>query len=560
MSHCRVACCILLSLAFLAGARPAAAAPEDEFSQTFLKTYCLGCHSGKSPVAGINLAQPDPRTLNRALARVRGGDMPPVGRPAPSLVDREKFVAWADTFLRSTACAAGVAPGPSPIRRLNRSQYAATMADLLNIRVNAGHALPADGAGGEGFDNAAETLFLSPIHAEKYLAAAKEALDYGVKDPRSRTKFLIAEPNATTTPEQAAHKILAAFLPRAFRRPSTDAELEKYMVLFRGAQKRGENFTQSILFALQGVLISPHFLFRVEQPNPDPEPRLVDDYALATRLSYFLWGTMPDDALFDLAAKGKLHEPDTLKQQVARMLKDAKTAEFAEQFVEQWLNTRELGRDIKPNPELFPTYYDAELQSAIRYEPILFFKEIVSANLSLLNLLDSKFTILSNKLEKHYGLTVGKTTQQPKRFDLPPDSHRGGVLSMAAVLAVSSYPQRTSPVLRGKWILEAILGAPPPPPPPNVPELKDNHEGAAPKTLRERLEQHRQDPVCAGCHNRIDPLGFALENYDVLGRWRTEDSGKPIDAKGNCRTERSSTAPSNSKPPCWRRKTCSSAT
>jgi len=394
------------------------------------------------------------------------------------------------------------------------------------------HALPADGAGGEGFDNAAETLFLSPIHAEKYLAAAKEALDYGVKDPKSRTKFLIAEPNATTTPEQAARKILSTFLPRAFRRPSNDAELEKYMALFRGAQKRGEGFTPSILFALQGVLISPHFLFRVEQPNPDPEPRLVNDYALATRLSYFLWGAMPDDALFDLASKGKLHEPETLTQQVTRMLKDAKTTEFAEQFVEQWLNTRELGRDIKPNPELFPTYYDAELQSAIRYEPILFFKEIVSANLSLLNLLDSKFTILSNKLEKHYGLTVGKTTQQPKRFDLPPDSHRGGVLSMAAVLAVSSYPQRTSPVLRGKWILEAILGAPPPPPPPNVPELKDNHQGEAPKTLRERLELHRQDPVCAGCHNRIDPLGFALENYDVLGRWRTEDSGKPIDAKG----------------------------
>ncbi len=172
------------------------------------------------------------------------------------------------------------------------------------------------------------------------------------------------------------------------------------------------------------------------------------------------------------------------------------------------------------------------MQAAIRYEPILFFQEILANDLSLLNLIDSKFSVLTNKSGKLYGLKIKDLKSQPLRFDLPEGSHRGGLLSMAAVLAVSSYPTRTSPVLRGKWVLESILGTPPPPPPPNVPALKENHEGDRPATMRERLTQHRADPVCASCHNRMDPIGFGLERYDVLGRWRTEDSGKPIDAKG----------------------------
>ncbi|MEX2262747.1 MAG: DUF1592 domain-containing protein [Bryobacteraceae bacterium] len=517
---------------------------EENFSfpeaQAVLKTYCSNCHAGKTAVAGFDLEKfgtmesilEAPRKWNRALLRVRDGEMPPKGAPAPPMEQREKFVAWIEHSLRTAACADGISAGPAPIRRLNRNEYSATMRDLLNIHFNAGQGLPADGAGGEGFDNAAETLFLSPIHAEKYLEAAKQALDYGAKDPRSRARFFIAEPNENMSPEQAARKIIEKFLPRAFRRPVSLEDVERHLELFRAAQTRGETFNDSVLFALQGILISPHFLFRLEEPNPSPEPRLVSGYALATRLAYFLWGSMPDDVLFDLAAQGKLREPETLTGQVVRMLKDAKAREFAESFVEQWLGTRELGRDIKPDAKLFPEYYDAEIRSAMRYEPILFFQEILAQNHSLLNLLDSKFTISNNKLQRHYGLEVGKLRQQPVRVELPEGSHRGGLLGMAAVLAVSSYPQRTSPVLRGKWVLEAILGTPPPPPPPNVPELEEAHGGAVPKTLRERLMQHRENPTCAACHNRIDPLGFGLENYDVLGRWRTEDGGKPIDSKG----------------------------
>jgi hypothetical protein len=304
------------------------------------------------------------------------------------------------------------------------------------------------------------------------------------------------------------------------------------MSLFRAQQKRGEGYDASILFALRGVLVSPNFLFRLEEPNTAPEPRPVDDYALASRLSYFLWGSMPDSVLFDLAAQKKLQDPAVLAEQIARMLKNERARDFSERFVEQWLNTRELGRDIKPDEKLFPAYYDAEIQSAMRYEPILFFQEILAQDLPLTNLLDSDFSVLTNKLAKFYGLTIKEMTQQPKHAVLPPDSHRGGILTMAAVLAVSSYPNRTSPVLRGKWILETILGTPPPPPPPAVPALKENNAETAPRTVRERLEEHRKDPVCASCHHTIDPLGFALDNYDVLGRWRSEEDGKAIDTSG----------------------------
>jgi len=492
-------------------------------AQSLLRANCQKCHSGKGAVGGLDLTQfPDEQSViaraklwNRVASRVREGDMPPPGSPPVSMVDREKFSNWVTTKLHAAACADGITPPPFPLRRLNRNEYTATVRDLLNIPVNAGRNLPADGAGGEGFDNAAETLFLSPIHAEKYLEAAKIALDYAMKDPKSRAAFLSKEPDARAT--------LSALLPRAFRRPVEQLEVNRYIALFDAAQKRGENYDDSISYAIQAVLISPHFLFRLENSTLD--------FALASRLSYFLWGGMPDAELLKLAGENKLSDPSVLSAQAIRLLKDQKSVEFAENFVGQWLSIRELGRDIKPDPKVSPEYYDAEIQSGILYEPALFFQEVLIQNEPLTHLLDAPYSVVSNKLARFYNIPSKDLRQQPKRFDMPAGSHRGGLLTMAAVLAVSSYPARTSPVLRGKWILESLLGTPPPPPPPNVPELKE-HAGAAPQTLRARLEQHRANPTCAGCHSRIDPLGFGLENYDSLGRWRETESGQPIDASG----------------------------
>jgi len=510
-------------------------------AKAFLTTHCQKCHQAKSPAGGFNVErvtapaslQDNERKWLSAINRVRNGEMPPKGSPAPDVDSREQFAHWVAATLRSQACSDGITPGPAPIRRLNRDEYTATVQDLLDIHMNIGAALPADGAGGEGFDNAAETLFLSPLHSEKYMEIAKMAMDFAAKEFKSRTKILVAKPGPGVTPDQAAREILKAFLPRAFRRPITDADIAPYMDLFRAALKQRQTFESAIFFSLRSVLVSPLFLFRSEPPNTSSEPRPLDQYALASRLSYFLWGSLPDELLFDIAAAGKLHEPQVLKGLIGRMLRNERSLIFAERFVGQWLRIRELSANKAPDPKLFPTYYtDEELRSDISIQPIWFFRELLLRDLPLTNLLDSKFTIGTGKLTKHYGeKPVGRAAnQQPTWIELPADTHRsGGLLGMASVQMVSSYPYRTSPVLRGAWILDSLLGTPPPPPPPNVPSLDEAHARATPTSVRERLTQHRADPVCASCHSRIDPLGFALENFDAYGRWREEEAGKPVD-------------------------------
>jgi hypothetical protein len=518
------------------------ASPQSfEQSQAFLKKYCYSCHAGKGTggfglgsVATEATLRTAPQKWTAAALRVRNGEMPPKGSPAPPLDDREQFSQWVDAKVRAAACSSGPLPGPAPLRRLNRDEYAATIGDLLDTRLDLARFLPVDPAGGEGFDNAAETLFLSPIHSEKYLDAAKFVLQFASTDARARARFLSVRPGGGLSAEAAARRNLEIFLPRAFRRPVAEADIEPYLSLYRAAAKLGEPFDSAMLFAVRGVLISPHFLFLAEPANPTAQVRPLDQYALASRLSYFLWGSMPDELLFDIAAAGRLNDPDVLRSQVGRLLRNPKSFEFAERFVEQWLHTRELGGDKAPDPELFPEYHkDEDMRSDIRYQPIFFFREIFARKHSLLNFLDSNFTIATRRLANLYGMKVDRSvTQQPVRVDLPEGSNRGGLLGMAAVLAVSSHPYRTSPVLRGAWVLDAILGTPPPPPPPNVPALEGDAKDAAPRSVRERLSLHRENPACASCHSRIDPIGFALDNYDVIGQWRTEEGGRPVDASG----------------------------
>ena len=526
------------------GVAIAAPPPDDSFAaaQSLLSKYCLACHQPKSPAGGFRLETvADPVSLGAesrrwtALAnRVREFEMPPKGAPAPPLEEREHFLAWVEGALRREACAAGPVAGPSLIRRLNRDEYAATVRDLLDLQIDVSGMLPAEGAGGEGFDNAAETLFLSPLHSEKYMELAKLAMDFAAKDFKPRARVLVAQPGPDVTPDAAARQILAAFLPRAFRRPVTEAEIKPYLDLFATAKERGQTFEGAIFFALRAVLVSPKFLFRAEPPNTTAAQRPIDQFALASRLSYFLWGSMPDELLFDLAGDGKLNEPRVLRELVGRMVRNDRSFVFSQRFIEQWLHTRDLGANKAPDPTAYPAWTkDADLRGDITLQPVYFFREMLMRDLPILELIDSKFTIGTSHLAKHFGveLPLNKNgTSQPQWVELPANSHRGGLLGMPAVLAVSSHNYRTSPVLRGAFILESILGTPPPPPPPNVPALEENKDGAPAKTVRERLARHRASPACAGCHSRIDPLGFALENYDVMGKWRDEEAGKPVDA------------------------------
>jgi hypothetical protein len=277
-------------------------------------------------------------------------------------------------------------------------------------------------------------------------------------------------------------------------------------------------------------LVSPRFLFRLERDRPGVVPQRVDDYELASRLSYFLWLSTPDSALLAAAGQGTLHDPKVLEFEVRRMLADPKARRFSEQFVGQWLGTKSLATVAAPDGGRFPEFTPA-LREAMKAEPVELFQSLLEENLSVLKLLDVSYTFANQDLAKLYGLP-GVTGTNLVKVNLP-DRRRGGITGMAAVLTQTSYPLRTSPVLRGKWILEEVLGTPPPPPPPLVATLPDDDRRTVEgQTFRQRLEKHRKDPNCAACHARLDPLGFCLENFDAVGRWRTAIDGVPVDASG----------------------------
>jgi Protein of unknown function (DUF1592)/Protein of unknown function (DUF1588)/Protein of unknown function (DUF1585)/Protein of unknown function (DUF1595) len=322
-----------------------------------------------------------------------------------------------------------------------------------------------------------------------------------------------------------ARQVVARFVERAYRRPVPPDEVERVLKIFRLADDRGESFERGVQLALTTVLASPQFLFLVE-PEETREDRLLTDFELASRLSYFLWSSMPDDELFRAAHARTLRA--NLRQQVVRMLADPKSTEFVENFSGQWLQLRKLG-GVARDKDLFPSF-DEPLRDAMRRETEHYFAHILRNNRSVLELLDSDYTFVNEPLARHYGID-GVTGAEFRRVALP-DRRRGGVLTQASVLTLTSNPNRTSPVKRGQWVLQQLLGTPPPPPPPDVAKLDESTEAADTASLRERMEIHRTKPECASCHRQMDPLGFALENYDALGRWRTLDGEFPIDPSG----------------------------
>ncbi len=328
---------------------------------------------------------------------------------------------------------------------------------------------------------------------------------------------------------EAASEALRRFATRAFRRPAQEREIARLVGLVEGAMKDGETFERGMQLAVTAVLVSPAFLFRWEM---DPSPleagaiRHLGDYEIAARLSYFLWSSMPDDALFEAAARGELSDAEGRRGQVLRMLKDPKARALVRNFGSQWLQTRNLD-ESEPDPSVFPSWSPA-LRDAMRTESELFLGEIVQSDRSIRDLIDADFTYVNETLARHYSIP-GISGETFQRVTLPAGSQRGGILTMGSVLTVTSVPTRTAPVLRGKWILEQILGTPPPPPPPNVPQIEEGEAASKTASLRQRLELHRSKPDCMVCHQKMDPLGFALENFDGIGVWRSQDGPHPID-------------------------------
>lgn len=337
--------------------------------------------------------------------------------------------------------------------------------------------------------------------------------------PESYQKIFIC---ADTT-ARCARTILTGLLERAYRRPVTEAEIAAKLALVTLAQREGDAFQEGIRLALQAILASPNFLFRIEA---DPNPQ-VTDIELASRLSYFLWASMPDQELMKLATSGQLGRPPVLEAQVRRMLADPKAYNLVDNWAAQWLQLRNLGR-TKPDPTRFPKV-DDELLDAMRTETAMFIEAIIKEDRSILDIIDAPFTFLNGPLARHYGIK-GVDGEQFQRVSLD-GAQRSGVLTQAAILTVASYPTRTSIPVRGKWVLENLLGTAPPPPPDNVPALNESNVGTE-VSLRQRLEQHRRDPSCSPCHNAMDPIGFGLENYDAVGAWRTMDGKFPIESSG----------------------------
>jgi len=351
----------------------------------------------------------------------------------------------------------------------------------------------------------------------------------GPGDTPSRRRIFTCRPSTPTQEASCARTILTTMARLAYRRPVTANDLDPLLALYEEGRAEGASFDAGIEQALRLILASPKFLFRVEAPPASAAGvGRVSDLELASRLSFFLWSSIPDDELLKVAEQGRLDQPPVLRAQVERMLKNPKARALVDSFATQWLRLRNL-RSLSPIAREFPNF-DNELREAFRIETELFFASIVREDRSVLDFLNADYTYVNERLARHYGIP-NVYGSHFRRVPVQQDARRG-LLGQGSILTVTSYPNRTSPVLRGKWVLENILGTPPPSPPADVPDIEENHPGEEARSLRARLEAHRRNPTCASCHRVMDPLGFALENFDGLGQWREKEPGGAIDPTG----------------------------
>ncbi len=354
----------------------------------------------------------------------------------------------------------------------------------------------------------------------------------GVGETPSRSRVFVCRPQEVADEPACASKILASVARRAYRRNVSDADLRPLLAPYESARQKS-GFDESIAAAVRDILLAPDFLFRLEFDQPGATrkgPLPVSDFELASRISFFLWSSIPDDELLDTAAAGKFRDPEVLNGQVRRMLADQRAATLVNNFATQWLGLRKLGK-VKPDRKAYPEF-DPSIVSAFQEETLLFMRSVIRENRSVLDLLGADYTYLNERLARNYDID-GVIGPAFRRVSLKGESQRGGLLGQGSILMLTSHSARTSPVLRGTWILDNLLNSPPPPPPANIPPLKEKADDGRSLSAKEQLDRHRADVACASCHARIDPLGFALENFDVLGRWRTEEHGEAVDATGS---------------------------
>lgn len=511
-----------------------------------LEDYCYSCHGNGEKKGGLSLevykSEKDVRNhyklWEQVFKKMRAGEMPPEDRKKrPTKEEQALIVGWIRHSLDDFYVNAPADPGRVTVRRLNRTEYDNIIRDLMKVDFKPAENFPADDSG-HGFDNIGDVLSMSPLLLEKYLAAAEKIAEQAVPtptrgrllDPKNLTAFqrqYFRYPIPRNLRQRAAEGFIQQFLHRAYRREVAQAEVGRVMLLAKQAIDDGGSFEEGMRLAVMATLVSPHFLFRWELDGAPDNPKTIrrlNEFELASRLSFFLWSSLPDDRLLQLANQGKLRK--NISAEIARMLKDDRGKSLVENFSGQWLELRNLNV-YRPDRKLFPTY-TPELRDDMRSETELLFDHVMRGDRSVLELLSSDYSFLNSRLASHYGIK-NVAGDQFRQVSLK-GSGRGGILAHASILTITSDPNRTSPVKRGKYVLENILGTPPPPPPPDVPELVV--AGAGKGTLREQMVKHRTNAVCASCHKKMDPIGFAFEHFDAIGRYRTQDNGEPIDAAG----------------------------
>lgn len=502
----------------------------------FVKKYCTSCHDSR-PEAGINLqsALKNPGIgssflhWKKAVANVKVHDMPPEhADKIPTEDERRQFVEW----MGKLKYLAPRDPGLFVIRRLTKVEYGNTLRDLYGVDPSIADSLPEE-VFGEGYLNS-----VSPLQSELFLDIANKVVEQVVapegKAPTAVQKRLFGETNSNSTDLQAVARQVARSLARdAYRRPLSEAEADVLVDVYNLARDNKRSHQASLGLMLKAVLVSPQFLFitPADKPNSDEPIVRLDDYQLASRLSYLLWSAPPDAELSALADKGELRQPEVLRAQVERLLKHARSRALFDGFAAQWLGVDGLERQTF-DPDMFPQM-TPELRKAMMEEARMFFESIVRENQRVAGFVASDYTFVNEPLAKLYGLEQSVEGAEMRRVKLK-NPNRGGILGMSATLASTSFPNRTSPVRRGVWVLEQILGERVPPPPPNVPELAEQEQKSVEGlTLRERTELHQSEPTCANCHKTLDPIGFGLENFDAIGRWREKDDvGVAIDSTG----------------------------
>lgn len=531
-----------------------------------IRERCQQCHNAEKSEGELDLskfatgdqAYEAADAWERVARRIRLNEMPPQG--SPGLNDRQKgtFQKWVDTRPNQDLCSQLASEetqswyrGYVMSRRLTQLEYRNAVRDLLGQSLPVGEEPPVDGAGGEGFDTVGDSLFTSTLHTEAYLLLADQLVDRALPAGRmeqwlsgageqsggvlrgllseSQWRLLDTAASADAAGVQSAvQQLIAGFARRAWRRPPTEEEVTRLQQLFAASLPRLSSVLESVRQPLKAVLVSPHFLFVVETEPDETGVLPLTGHQLATRLALFLWSSVPDEELLAAADAGVLADDRQYRQQIRRMLADSKSAGLGENFGLQWLGLRNFG-GVVPDAKVYPQYSEL-LAGDLREEAVQFVSGVFRENRPLTDLLAADYVVVNGRLAQHYGVSLPADADWQRV--VVADGRRGGAATLGAVLTAASYPRRTSPVLRGRWILDELLGTPVPPPPPGVPPLDQSVAESGSQTLRQRLELHRQKPECASCHDRMDPLGFGLENFDGIGRWRESDAGQSIDAAG----------------------------